>query len=77
MRIPFLAGWFDRSKERTRIVVAEGRTPRVFPGPWRLEAVVRDDDGSPGAPPPRDPERPQADRDPPPSSRGPASRGSA
>ncbi len=43
MRIPFMAGWFDRTKDRTRVVVAEGRTPRVFPGPWRLEAVVREE----------------------------------
>jgi hypothetical protein len=43
MRIPFMAGFFDRTKDRTRVVVAEGRTPRVFPGPWRLEAVVRED----------------------------------
>lgn len=43
MRIPFMAGWFDRKEDRTRVVVAEGRTPRVFPGPWRLEAVVREE----------------------------------
>jgi hypothetical protein len=75
MRIPFLAGWFDRSKERTRIVVAEGRVPRVFPGPWRLEAVVREDDDLPPGPiPPGDPRGDQADPDPDPSpsSRAPA-----
>jgi hypothetical protein len=47
MRIPFLAG--SRSSgddpERKKLLVAEGRVPRPFPGPWTLRALVRGDAG--------------------------------
>jgi hypothetical protein len=46
MRIPFLAGGHspDDDPERRKLLVAEGRVPRPFPGPWTLRAVVRGDE---------------------------------
>jgi hypothetical protein len=54
MRIPFLTGLVDRTRERTRILLARGKAPAPFPGPWTLRAVVRGDDPpvSPLRPPP-------------------------
>ena len=46
MRIPFLAGRGSGSEddpERRKLLVAEGRVPRPFPGPWTLRALVRGD----------------------------------
>ncbi len=46
MRIPFLAGRGsgpDDDPERKKLLVAEGRVPRPFPGPWTLRALVRGD----------------------------------
>lgn len=47
MRIPFLAGGRspDDDPERRKLLVAEGRVPRPFPGPWTLRAVVRGEEG--------------------------------
>lgn len=49
MRIPFLAGSRspDDDPERNKLLVAEGRVPRPFPGPWTLRAVVRGDAPAP------------------------------
>jgi len=43
MRIPFLAGGRSSGDdpEHRKLLVAEGRVPRPFPGPWTLRALVR------------------------------------
>jgi hypothetical protein len=43
MRIPFLAGGRSSGDdpEHKKLLVAEGRVPRPFPGPWTLRALVR------------------------------------
>jgi hypothetical protein len=46
MRIPFLSGRSGRQegegdREHRKLLVAEGRVPRPFPGPWTLKALVR------------------------------------
>ncbi len=51
MRIPFLAGWMDRARESTRLVVPTGETPTPIKGPWVLMAVVQGGPESGGAQP--------------------------
>jgi len=48
MRTPFMIGRYDPSQNLTRALVAEERTPQVIPGPWRMVALVRGEDSSPG-----------------------------
>lgn len=57
MRIPYLAGRFDRTRRGARLVVAEGRTPRPIPGPWRMVAVVRPAPAAAEASPERPPRK--------------------
>jgi len=49
MRIPFLSGLVDRTRNRTRILFSSGNLPEPIPGPWKLKAVVRDEDMDPRA----------------------------
>jgi len=58
MRIPFLAGGRSSGDdpEHKKLLVAEGRVPRPFPGPWTLRALVRGEaEGEPVEPPVKDP----------------------
>lgn len=43
MRIPYLSGLVDRTRNRTRFLFSSGRVPKPIPGPWTLRAVVRDE----------------------------------
>jgi hypothetical protein len=52
MRIPFLGGFLDRTREKTRLVVPEGETPSPIKGPWVLRAVVRGSADYVPSPPP-------------------------
>jgi hypothetical protein len=52
MRIPFLAGGRSSGDdpEHRKLLVAEGRVPRPFPGPWTLRALVRGEEGGESTP---------------------------